>query len=349
MLDTSGFERGIVRAGQAIGNLRGQLRSLGNFAKLSKDIFFGGGALGIIGAIADKTADAVNEANKLALAYQRGESSAGEIVRTIAEGLPIMGSFTRLFDSIINATFRRGQFVEVESLNEQIKQTEILTKELEDQAETQRKLRDAEQKRMDQYLAFVNKRFDANAGFLSGFAEAVRTPAETLEMEMQKLERALSLGLDAGIGGRFREQIAENFRQSSGILQQWQDEWDAATAEIQDRWQRIGANASRWIDELKTPLERYAETVAELNELLAVGFLTQEQFNRAIAKAQSSLNPDVSRREGTFRQISLSRDAIGGMTLGGSGTQKVTDPQLAETNRLLKRIADQRGGVAVYG
>ena len=53
----------------------------------------------------------------------------------------------------------------------------------------------------------------------------------------------------------------------------------------------MGRAAKRVLEEIRTPAERYAQQMRELNMLLEKGKLTQEQYGRAAAKARDGMQP----------------------------------------------------------
>lgn len=344
VLDTSGFQRGIVTAGQAISNLRGQLRSLGSFAKLSKDIFFGGGAIGIIDAIGHRIADMIADSHRLWEEFNRGAKSGLEVVSEIAIKIPVLGAGFDIGNQLSQVIFGTEGSTRRNLDENRRKLTAEFAEEQRRMAADQEK---AAQATMDKYLSFVNRRFDANRKFIADMESRVLTPLEVLDRGLLELQRGLELGLSAEFGERIRLNLMDTFLEATNAF----DNFRRETTEAGEYWQRMGNSASKWLDDIMEPQERYNMMLAELNELLKIGYLTQEQFNRASAKAKEIFGqPSREHREGTFRQIHVSRDiGVGGLSIGGAGGQKVLDPQLVETNRLLKRIADQRTGVATYG
>lgn len=52
----------------------------------------------------------------------------------------------------------------------------------------------------------------------------------------------------------------------------------------------LAADATRVFEATRTPIERYQEEIARLNELVGLGAVTQETYNRAVAQAQDTLD-----------------------------------------------------------
>lgn len=65
---------------------------------------------------------------------------------------------------------------------------------------------------------------------------------------------------------------------------------DKAAAAAQAAAEKIAAEAGRIFEATRTPAERYAATIARLNELLAQGAIDQDTYNRAVLQAQDAFD-----------------------------------------------------------
>lgn len=120
---------------------------------------------------------------------------------------------------------------------------------------------------------------DTAAAYAEGarITESVRTAEERRADTIARLSDLLELGAIS------EQTYARAAAQASGAVSD-----DLANAE-RERAQAVAA-ASRIIQANLTPQERYDRQLQELNGHLREGRLTQEQFNRAAAKAEQDLN-----------------------------------------------------------
>jgi hypothetical protein len=87
--------------------------------------------------------------------------------------------------------------------------------------------------------------------------------------------------------------------------------------------------AAKITQELKTPAEKYADTVAKLDSFMQRGLVTQEIYNRALAKADAELKAATSSMEELGRRASLAERILNGTTGAirgvGDATKSVAD------------------------
>lgn len=64
--------------------------------------------------------------------------------------------------------------------------------------------------------------------------------------------------------------------------------------------QQLARDAEQVTKAVETPLERYSQKVAKLDQLLAKGKITQETYNRAVAQARQAITQTAEVQESTF-------------------------------------------------
>lgn len=84
---------------------------------------------------------------------------------------------------------------------------------------------------------------------------------------------------------------------------------DAANAEAA-RFAELQKFAERVIEDTRTPLERYNMQVEKLDEALAAGLLTAEQYARAIAKAKAELDGAASAADDLDQELKSFADGV---------------------------------------
>jgi len=137
-----------------------------------------------------------------------------------------------------------------------------------------------------------------------------------------------------------------------------QDEATEASKKAQDEATKSMERA-KWITEsMRTPSERYADTMKELNGLLGSGALAQESFARATAAARKELEGEgaAAGAIGSFEGIADTWKRIAGAgmrekagDLASESTVKDGVKHQANAVDVLKRIESKLGGVAVLG
>ena len=87
--------------------------------------------------------------------------------------------------------------------------------------------------------------------------------------------------------GRARERAAA-VREEAGALERSLESLAEAAGQVRLPTEQLD-EARRILEATRTPTERYADTTARLNELLASGAINQETFNRAVTQAQQTM------------------------------------------------------------
>jgi hypothetical protein len=154
---------------------------------------------------------------------------------------------------------------------------------------------------------------DTAAAFQEGarITEQSRTSEERRSQELQRLSELLELG---AINQETYNRAAAQASGANELASQAERERAAALA-----------SASRIIEANLTPQERYDNQIQELSGHLQEGRLTQEQFNRAAAKAGDELNGVGKQADKTDKEISqlnknvtlLSRIEVGRLIVDG--------------------------------
>lgn len=77
--------------------------------------------------------------------------------------------------------------------------------------------------------------------------------------------------------------------------------------------------AAKMTAELRTPAEKYADTVARIDSMMQKGILSQEVYNRAMAKAQAELNAATSSMDKMASSAGVAERVVNGLSgaIGG--------------------------------
>lgn len=84
-----------------------------------------------------------------------------------------------------------------------------------------------------------------------------------------------------GLGGT----VGSGAANDNDAADRWREAWDEAVDHFRDR----AREAAALTESLRTPMEVYGDTVADLTSFLEDGFITQETFNRGLAEADKLL------------------------------------------------------------
>jgi hypothetical protein len=87
--------------------------------------------------------------------------------------------------------------------------------------------------------------------------------------------------------------------------------------------------AAKITQELRTPTEKYADTIGKLDAMLQKGLLSQEVYGRAVAKAEAEMKAATSSMDGLAKSASMTERIVNGLSgaIGGIGdaTKSVAD------------------------
>jgi hypothetical protein len=87
--------------------------------------------------------------------------------------------------------------------------------------------------------------------------------------------------------------------------------------------------AAKITSELRTPAEKYADTIRKLDNMMGKGLLTQEVYGRAVAKADAELKAAASSMDDMARSASMAERIVNGLSgaIGGvaDATKSVAD------------------------
>jgi len=87
--------------------------------------------------------------------------------------------------------------------------------------------------------------------------------------------------------------------------------------------------AAKITAEVRTPTEKYADTVGRLDQMLQKGLLTQEVYGRAVSKAEAEMKAATSSMEGMARSAGIAERVVNGVTTAmqgiGDATKSVSD------------------------
>ena len=87
--------------------------------------------------------------------------------------------------------------------------------------------------------------------------------------------------------------------------------------------------AAKITSELRTPTEKYADTIAKLDAMMQKGLLSQEVYGRAVSKAEAEMKAATSSMDGLAKSASMTERIVNGLSgaIGGIGdaTKSVAD------------------------
>ena len=91
--------------------------------------------------------------------------------------------------------------------------------------------------------------------------------------------------------------------------------------------------AAKITSELRTPTEKYADTIGKLDAMMQKGLLSQEVYGRAVSKADAELKAATSSMDGMAKSASMAERIVNGLSgaIGGIGdaTKSVADAGVA--------------------
>lgn len=119
-----------------------------------------------------------------------------------------------------------------------------------------------------------------------------------------------------------------------------------------EAFQRSGekgrASAKAMMDEIKTPLEKFNETISKIEDLKRGGFINDTEEQRLRDKAAGDLRKTKTEKVGFAGVIEAGGVSAEAMRAAARQVQVVSDPQLAVTNQMLTKIEKKIGnGTAV--
>jgi hypothetical protein len=87
--------------------------------------------------------------------------------------------------------------------------------------------------------------------------------------------------------------------------------------------------AAKITQELRTPTEKYADTIAKLDAMMQKGLLSQEVYGRAVAKAEAEMKAATSSMDGLAKSASMTERIVNGLSGSirgiGDATKSVAD------------------------
>jgi hypothetical protein len=116
-----------------------------------------------------------------------------------------------------------------------------------------------------------------------------------------------------------------------------------------ERMKELGKLAKKMFEDTRTPMEKFKTQMLDAGEAFMAGLTDMETFDRYAKMLQKTLFPDKKaeqRKVGSFASIDNSRFALATSSQKNQ-TQKVSDPQLEQTNQLLRQIKANLGQTVV--
>lgn len=133
-----------------------------------------------------------------------------------------------------------------------------------------------------------------------------KTGAEKILWEIEKGKYA---DLDPAHKARI-EQLAREVdekkklvKASEDALEQMKKEVEEGTKASEAGIDKLIESAKRITEQARTPMEVYADTIREINELLSLGLINQETYSRAAKAALDEMNTDVKKTEDGFKEL----------------------------------------------
>ena len=140
----------------------------------------------------------------------------------------------------------------------------------------------------------INKLRESLSQFGEGLTEKVQTPLEEYTAATAQYKTALDANIiTQETYNRLVLEAATAYRDGLPAIEEYNDKLE---------------RGARITEELRTPTEVYRDTVLDLIDLLNVGAITQETFNRALVQAQEELADAVEENDGFAKfleQISI--------------------------------------------
>lgn len=96
--------------------------------------------------------------------------------------------------------------------------------------------------------------------------------------------------------------------------------------------------AAKITSELRTPTEKYADTIAKLDAMMQKGLLSQEVYGRAVSKAEAEMKAATSSMDGLAKSASMTERIVNGLSGAISGVGDAT-----------KSVADAGVSVIKFG
>lgn len=206
-----------------------------------------------------------------------------------------------------------------------------------------------------------------NAKPIHDVAEAMSESDSSAAKYIEKLkEQIATYGMSAsqaelyklsqqGVSGELYAQAEALTKQLDGMEVATKAQEDAAKAQ-----EKMQQDAASIFEATRTPMEKYESTIGHLSDLLASNAIDWDTYGRAVKQAREELEEaskqgDGMGQSGTIRQAmklglgqGVKSASVAGIT---NKPTKTEDPQLKDTNKLLKDIAKNTSGgnVAVAG
>lgn len=303
--DVRQFVSGTKQATASLTPFQQRMKEIQQLSK-SFNLFRGAGALAGVSIASSRLKELSSVLVDLELQFQKGEISGEQYAAKIARMIPIVGNLATAFDNLKYAMDLRLGRVDVSDLmsDEEIK--------------AHAKAMSNAQKGIDKYLSARANAATMIRGLMDEL-EAIRNPTG---VQISQLER---------LGFKQSEiaSVIDLMRKLANERKRLAD-LDAATEFGRSNMERLLRMGREQRDE-KARAE-LAWGREQFDRLLEMG---REQLAERMER-QAELMRDVQSPTSDFREISLSRTAIGG--LSAQNRQQVMDPQLKETNRLLQLI-----------
>lgn len=318
--DVRQFVSGTNQAEKALTPFEAKMKSIRDIGK-TLSMARGAGIFAGITAAAVAATRAIDSVNASLLEIERGTLTSGEAVKDFFRKVPVVGPLGQSINGLFSGDARR----EIAANERNQAYAEEMVKDIAVRVAETRKLKDEEIKLQEAGRARIQEMINL------GRQQAAERSMELFDIQAknrQKMADMIQLG---------RQQANERSM--------------AMFAEIADATESAKAIVGRF----KDPLVSLQEDIDEVTQAWKRGLIEAGDYMRTVTGIRAEMDristKDIAKAKapGTadFREISLSRTAIGG--LSASNRQQVMDPQLKETNRLLSLIEGRfRGGSATY-
>jgi len=149
---------------------------------------------------------------------------------------------------------------------------------------------------------------------------------ETITNLFADLNEQMALyGKGPGAAGAYRlaaveagEDLINQYQRQSAFL----DEMKRSTDELAESQRRLASIGQKWFDTTRTPAEKFAAAIREINESFLAGAMSFDTWLRA-ADQISRQHAGDSRSRGEFRQIESARIDVRGLAGGDSRRQEL--------------------------
>lgn len=323
--DVRQFVSGTKQAEKALTPFEAKLKSIRDIGK-TLSMVRGAGIFAGITAAANAATRAITEFNESMLEMERGNKTGWGVAADAVRNVPVTGPLGQALNGLIFGGADRREIVANERTQAYAEQ---MTKDMEVRIDATRKLKEEEEKlrkagreRIQEMINLGRQQAD----------DRTRELFETQAINRQKMADMVQMG---------REQADDRARDAFDRVEMLLSVGREKSAQ---RLADVKSSVDAIVGRFKDPLVSLQEDIDEVTQAWKRGLIEAADYMHTVSGirdqmaeiAKSRMPKEKAEHTADFREISLSRTAIGG--LSAQNRQQVMDPQLKETNRLLQLI-----------